>query len=368
MSITRRQFIGAAPGVIGGASMLSACASGSDPQGYEALAARIRRTGPPADRGTAALQQELIRYATLAPSSHNTQCWKFAFENAAISILPDPSRRCPAVDPDDHHMYVSLGCATENLVQAAQARGFQAEPGFDAARDAVHVRLAPAPAVDSPLFRAIATRQCTRGDYDGRSVSNEDLRLLEQAGTSDRVRMLLWTDRPAIERVLNYVIEANTLQMANPAFIKELKSWIRFNAAAAVRTRDGLYSATLGSPNIPTWIGDLAFRWLLTPHGENDKYTRQIRTSAGVAVFIARSADNAGWVEVGRCYERFALQATVIGIRTAHLNQPVEVPSVRPAFATAIGLGGQRPDLVVRFGRGPELPPSLRRPVRDVLI
>jgi hypothetical protein len=29
---------------------------------------------------------------------------------------------------------------------------------------------------------------------------------------------------------------------------------------------------------------------------------------------------------------------------------------------------GQRPDLVVRFGRGPLLPRSLRRPVEAVLV
>ena len=137
MNITRRRFIGTAPGVLGGASTLSACAPGSDHKSYEALAAQIRRNASPADTGDAALQKELVRYATLAPYSHNTQCWKFALESAAISILPDPSRRCPAVDPDDHLVYVSLGCATENLVQAAQAHGFKAEPSFDAARDAV---------------------------------------------------------------------------------------------------------------------------------------------------------------------------------------------------------------------------------------
>ena len=71
---------------------------------------------------------------------------------------------------------------------------------------------------------------------------------------------------------------------------------------------------------------------------------------------------------MGRCYERFALQATALEIRNAFLNQPVEVQSVRPRFATAIGLAGQRPDLVVRIGRGPTLPPLLRRPVQAVLI
>ena len=69
-----------------------------------------------------------------------------------------------------------------------------------------------------------------------------------------------------------------------------------------------------------------------------------------------------------RSYERFTLQATALGIRNAFLNQPIEVASVRPQFADAVGLTGRRPDLVVRFGRGPTLPPSLRRPVQAVLV
>jgi hypothetical protein len=180
--------------------------------------------------------------------------------------------------------------------------------------------------------------------------------------------MLLLTERPAMERVLDYVVQANTAQMADAAFVRELKSWIRFNGAAAVQKRDGLYSVTTGNPNIPTWLGELAFGWFFTPKGENDKYVRHIRSSAGIAVFVGQSADKAHWVEVGRCYERFALQATALGIRNAHLNQPVEVQAVRPQFAAAFDLPGQRPDLVVRFGRGPVVPYSLRRPVEAVLV
>jgi hypothetical protein len=63
----------------------------------------------------------LVRYATLATSSHNTQPWKFKLEPGRIVILPDLARRCPEVDPDDHHLYGSLGCAAENLLLAAQA-------------------------------------------------------------------------------------------------------------------------------------------------------------------------------------------------------------------------------------------------------
>ena len=85
-------------------------------------------------------------------------------------------------------------------------------------------------------------------------------------------------------------------------------------------------------------------------------------------MFVRQTADKAHWVDVGRCYERFALQATALGIRNAFLNQPVEVAALRSPFAAALGLTGQRPDLVVRFGRGPVLPRSLRRPVEAVLV
>lgn len=206
-----------------------------------------------------------------------------------------------------------------------------------------------------------------RGDYDGQLLSNEELGMLERAGNSNSVRMLVLTERPAMERVLDQVVQANTAQMADPAFVKELRTWIRFNGPDAVRTRDGLYSAASGNPAIPTWLGELAFGWFFTTKSENDKYVRQIRSSAGIAVFVGHAADKSHWVDVGRHYERFALQATALGIRNAFLNQPVEVPSVRPQFAAGLGLTDQRPDLVVRFGRGPTMPSSLRRPVQAVL-
>lgn len=112
----------------------------------------------------------------------------------------------------------------------------------------------------------------------------------------------------------------------------------------------------------------MLFDFVFKPKAENDKIARQLRSSAGVAVFTAKHADKANWIEVGRAYERFALQAAALGIRNAMLNQPVEVAALRSAFADAVGVAGRRPDLVVRFGRGPKLPPSLRRPVAAVLV
>ena len=39
-----------------------------------------------------------------------------------------------------------------------------------------------------------------------------------------------------------------------------------------------------------------------------------------------------------------------------------------PEFANWLGLPNKRPDLIIRFGRAPALPRSLRRPVSEVII
>jgi hypothetical protein len=91
-----------------------------------------------------------------------------------------------------------------------------------------------------------------------------------------------------------------------------------------------------------------------------------VRSSSGVAVFSSTESKSA-WVAAGRAYQRFALQATLFGVRHAFVNQPVEVAALRPKFAALLGLGAQRPDLVIRFGYGPVLPRALRRPVEAVI-
>jgi hypothetical protein len=362
-ALRRRALLAAASGAALAPS-LSACTPAVDEQ---ALAHALRRpyAADPADPG--ATLRELVRYATLAPSSHNTQCWTFRGRDRSLVIAADLTRRCPAVDPDDHHLFVSLGCATENLAQAALAAGLHAECRFDSAGGgAIQVALDPTRASTTPLFRAITERQCTRGDYDAQSIAPDELRLLETAGAGNGVRMVLLTARAAMESVLEFVVAGNSAQIADRAFVEELTAWIRFGADEAARSGDGLFTRTTGNPVVPRWLGRPLMRLFFTARSENERITRQIRNSAGIAVFVSEGNDPAHWVEAGRCYERFALQATALGIRNAMLNQPVEVGAIRPRFAAALGLGTGRPDLVVRFGRGPAMPMSMRRPVDAV--
>lgn len=310
----------------------------------------------------------LVRYATMAASSHNTQPWKFKLEPGRITILPDLERRCPAVDPDDHHLYASMGCAAANLIEAASAAGLSSRIHYDEAISGLVVDLENGPKTRSTLFDAIPKRQCSRTTYDGTRISAKELQQLKNAGTGDGVSVMFLMGQEKLEGVTEYVTAGNTEQIGDATWFSELKAWIRFNESHAVLTGDGLYSKSMGGRDVPKWLGNLIFRFVLSPGSQNNKDTKNILSSSGVAVFYSDSDDKAHWIEVGRCYERFALQAEALNIRTAFINPPVEVSKLRPQFASWLGIGDRRPDLVVRFGHGPRMPPSVRRPVEEVII
>lgn len=313
--------------------------------------------------------REYVRLATLAANGHNTQPWKFRIDAGRIGILPDMSRRTEVVDPDDHHLYVSLGCAAENLIIAAKAQGRSVEMGIESGQETrIEMAFSPGMPGDEELYRAIPLRQSTRSLYDGAPISAEEIAALQAAARQDGVSVLIFTERSDLDTIADFVIAGNSVQMDDPAFIAELREWLRFTPRQALEAGDGLFSVSLGNPIVPAWIAELLFGQIFRKDSENAKYSAHIRSSSGIAVFVGDKADPEHWIKVGRSFQRFALQATALGIRNAHINQPIEVPDIRPEFAAWLKMPEKRPDLVVRFGRAPALPMSPRRPVSEVIL
>ena len=211
-------------------------------------------------------------------------------------------------------------------------------------------------------------RQSTRSDYDRRPLGATDLNLLAQAASVPGVDVVLITDWARIAKVTDLVVAGNSAQMGDAAFVRELKHWLRFNPKEALAKADGLFSLASGSPEVPTWLGPTMFDQFSSAATENEKYARQLRSSAGIVVFAGERADPEHWVRVGRACQRFALQATAMGLKHAFVNQPVEVPALRSELAALVGLPGRRPDIVMRFGHGPTLPFSARRPLETVIM
>jgi hypothetical protein len=275
------------------------------------------------------------------------------------------------VDPDDHHLYVTLGCAVENMVIAAKAYGWDNMVHCSDPSRGISVRFLPGDSQTTSLFEAIPMRHTNRSEYDGKLLPPAEIAMLEAAGTGLGVHAILLTDQASKNIVTEYVIKGNTSQLANKEWVSELQKWVRFNEDDVLENCDGLYGKSTGNPTIPRFLGRLLFPYLLNANTSNKQYAKQIESSAGVAVFLTERDTPLQWVNVGRCFERFALQATALGICTAHLNQPVEEAHLCPEFMKALHLDKKyaRADLIVRFGRGQqEMPPSLHRPIGDVLV
>ncbi len=346
------------------APTLSSCTSDYD------QAARQARL-PDTRSGQALI--DLVRLATLAPSGHNTQPWKFAVTPDEIRIYPDLTRRVPAVDPDSRELWISLGGALENLLIAAEHTGYQTDVSYaidTVGQDHISVSLQKTgvkPIGQSLFFNAIPLRQCTRNEYDGKSITPVDLKKLVTAATGMGITPMLFTGAAAMEPMIDYVNAGNNQQMTDGKFKRELTDWIRFSNGEAVEKMDGLASQTMGSPSIPRWLATLFIGSLLNPEAETKKDDRFIRSSSGLMLLVSARNDKTAWIETGRAYERFALLATAMNIKNAFMNQPCEVPVLRVQVQSHLNLKGAFPQLMFRFGHGPAMPKSLRRPVNQVL-
>ncbi|MCB6180141.1 hypothetical protein LHP98_18655 [Rhodobacter sp. Har01] len=305
---------------------------------------------------------ELVRMATLAPNSHNTQGWSFAALPDGMRIAVDPARRTPVVDPDDHHLFVSLGAAVETLIIAATAYGITASPQV-AADGTVTLTYADGAAA-SPLLAAITRRQSHRGLYDGAPLTEAD----RMALTADPGLRLI-EDAPTRAALRDLTVAAYGAQMADAAYRAELKSWLRFSQGAALETHDGLYSGCSGSPALPQMLGEGLFEVLVTAKGQAAALAAQIDSAPALALLVTDPDTPAGRIETGRRLARIGLAATGQGLAMAHVNPGLENAAGRLEVARLLGVTSGRPSILLRLGRAAEVMPySLRRPPAQTLL
>jgi len=141
----------------------------------------------PHDGYSAKKLQFLLRYAILAPSSHNTQPWKFSHGEDEIQVFIDRTRWLKVADADQRELHISVGCALENLLIAAEhfEYGHQVtyfpEPANEELVATVKLKPQgqPTPFRNPALFEAILNRQTNRKVYEERPIPQNDLQYLQ---------------------------------------------------------------------------------------------------------------------------------------------------------------------------------------------
>lgn len=314
---------------------------------------------------------EIITDASEAPSGHNTQPWNFTVNEDQIIIQPNFDRRLNVVDADDHALFISLGCALENLLLSAKAHRFspKVKTNYTNGKNEIIVDLIKSEHVAKDvLYDFIKSRQSTRAEYDSKPVEQTDLEQLKEQTENEWVDIIFITDKEKIKELEPFIVEGSNLQFRNKAFVDELVSWIRFSKNEIERKRDGIWNASMGMPGVGRFMGSIIMKHFVSDKSEAKRWKKLIDKSAGFALFVAKDNSKENWVRLGQAFERFALKATQLKIKHAHVNMPCEEISVRQKLIQHFKIeNGKQPLLLVRFGYAQAMPYSFRLPLAKIL-
>ena len=316
----------------------------------------------------------LIRAATQAPSGHNSQPWWFETSDHSIVISPNLDRALPAVDSQHRELFISLGCALENLCTKATELHYQTQVSF-CDEGVITVELQKSDTViPDPLTTVIEKRQTNRSEYEDKNIDPVLLQSLmdrlykEVPEAKGQVKLYAFAkDTPPFETLTQAVLQGNAVQMGDPAFKSELLSWIRFNKKHSESTHDGLSYAVLGAPNLPRWVTEPIVKASLKAKTQNKTDLKKIQSSSHMVLLTTEKNDIATWIATGRTLERFLLLLTQAGIAHAYLNQPCEVPEVNASLREKLTENNVYPQILLRIGYAKPVAYSKRKDIKEVI-
>lgn len=301
----------------------------------------------------------LLRYAVLAPSSHNTQPWRFEVKADTVEAFGDGSRWLRVADPDRREMHISVGCAVENLLVAGEHFGLAGHVAYGSGAEeegpVASVQFGPRLGDPEPpwLFAALTRRRTPRDPFAERAVALEVLDAFHGCVEGDDLHLWLVTDPATRHRVEDLVALADREAYASPEYRRELARWVGAGA--------------FGTGWVESQVARLAVAALdLGPRAAR-RDAALVASAPVVGILTSSTDDRPARVRIGRVYERISLVAASLGIGVQPLSTIVQVPETRRAIAELIP-GPYVVQQPFRAGYGLRRPRATpRRPVEDVL-
>ncbi|MDD4652590.1 MAG: nitroreductase family protein [Methanothrix sp.] len=303
----------------------------------------------------------LLNYAILAPSSHNSQPWKFNVTNDSILVFADESRWLQVADADKRELHISLGCALENLIMAADHFGYNSTVTyFPGEKDlAAIVRLVPASSssADPRLFPAILSRQTNRNLYEPRAISDSDLESMKSISSDADNSIFVTSDLATKKSFQDLTTRANVIQYSDADFKSELGHWIG--------------QGVMGPRGVQAIMAQLAVVFLDVGPEQTEKDAQLINSTPYLGFISTANNDSLSSVKAGRTLERFWLCATALGISLQPMSQALETAQIRENLSGLLPAQSSMKEVqqVFRLGYAKPAPEhSTRRPLADVMI
>jgi hypothetical protein len=318
-------------------------------------------------RLASAVRRAAVR-ATLAPSIHNTQPWRFVLSSTTLEVHADWNRRLRVLDPRGRQLLISCGCAVFNARVALAAAGYEAlvERFPDPSQPNLVAQLSLAePATDpvaiGSLDPVIELRRTNRRRFADEPLPPEVCAALV-AIASDEGAELFPVMRAGHRQVIALLSrQADDVENLDPGYRAELRAW----TTADPRRLDGV--PAIAVPHVDAGAHDEVPIRDFDTHGQGALAT-QTHSSADQAMFLlGTTADTpTAWVRAGEALEHALLDITRRGYVASPFTQVVEVAATNAALREQLQLA-MHPHLLLRVGRAPVTPASRRRRLVDML-
>jgi nitroreductase len=329
---------------------------------------------------------QVLTYASLAPSSHNTQPWRVRLVgHDTADLLLDESRLLTEVDPGERQAVLSHGAFLEAARQAAASLGHHC-----------HVDLLPSGAPDSPLARirlepsdvspkgdaltALRLRQTNKRTFEDKSIAPTDLRrLLDQVDEPGvAVRAVV---EPRKRRVLAEVCrDAMQIEVQSPARNRELSRWFRLGSAERGQAEDGFGLGQSGVTGFKRWVAEnfvLSRDGMDAPDSGFSKTAvemtyDQAASAQAFVVLATRANDRRTQLRAGAAYLRLHLAATRLGIQVHPLSQATQeyadMTALRHRLHVMAASPGETVQMLLRLGYADPVEYTPRRRVASLMV
>ncbi len=314
----------------------------------------------------------LAQYAILAPSNHNSQPWQFRVAGNVLELFADRRRSMGVIDPKDRELVIGCGAALFNLRTAmyyfgcvGDARPFPEprQPDLLARVTLDKARMQLSEWAD--LFKAIPLRVTNRGPFERSAVPPAVVDALMDAAHIEGSWLAPFKSAHTREAVALLIAEGDRTQFDNPEFRRELAEWLH-----SARDKDGLPGYAKGVSELLDFTTP-AIAYLVRTFDLGNglaAHDRKLATGSPLLACLGTAGDDPlAWLIAGQALQRVLLVATANGFHVSFLNQPIEVPELRPKLSVLSGRKGH-PQILLRVGRGKPVPHTPRRPLEEVFV
>ncbi|MEW9339307.1 Acg family FMN-binding oxidoreductase [Streptomyces tanashiensis] len=320
---------------------------------------------------TRPLVTSLVEDAVTAPSMHNAQPWRFVHRSGTdvIELHGDPSREMPHADPDHRALHLGCGAALFGLRVAAAHHGREAVPRLLPARGDpwhladVHIRQAPGGDEGLAALRpALRMRHTSRFPFTEEQIATEILDGLRAAALLEGC----WLEVPGAwhtDTVMGLVHTSELFEATDASVRAEIARWIRAGEAGEGAATEGIPSYALGPRqyDVTSPVRDFD-----VPRRVADRSSARFEKRPQLALLGTVEDTPSDWLRAGQAMQRVLLQATLDGLSTSLMSQPLEWPELRSDARDPVSTTGHV-QMVIRLGYGPRGRATPRRPVPEVL-